>query len=244
MIDIKIEALGIDKARRLMTVAPKRLRSAITHWMMAEKKRYVGTKRYPLGKFGRKVAGLRKGAGAPSEFRRPGKWGSNVAGAFRGFFITAKEGGSSMMTKWGPGLKKKTPFIQGLHRLDQSTSGKVVESASGMAIPVYRNLIKRNIPIGQKAGKNIALEHMFKNMNYTVIRKGENTYYVDSDDRDKRGKLRKSALLFVKKREVSLTPKFDFEGGFKADESNAIKRSENEVKRTIRALEMGYLSFK
>lgn len=240
MVTIEAQIQDMDKLNAYFAAAPIQIRRAMTTWMMSEKKKYVGT-RGKYGIFKKQLLRLSRSAGAPTPFKRGGKWGANAAGAFSGYFVTDKEGGSNQMTKWGLGLNKVNPFIMGLQKMDVSSPDRTITSGKWMAIPVYKNLQK----VGIRPGKT-ALDQARAQFEMVAIKKGDTLLWFASlgKKREQRGRFNKSQLMFVGKKAIRVKVHFDFERQYKAQEGAAINRLEKIVNRRIRDMEIGKVEIK
>jgi hypothetical protein len=253
--------IGSDKIRAALLAFPDTMKTQYAHWLYSVRKSYLGTRSGSRGKFRRDLAKLRRGAGAPPEFARAGNWPNNAINAFRGKVERGLAKKGQMMATTSSGAQvdlgegrlimgpngKDSPFMAGLYAMDISTPQVSIKSSSNMVFPVYRNLRKRGRLVGPMHvnRKNEALKKTIDDDQTFSITKGGKTFIFDAMDRNKRGpnggKLRRSALLFILKRDFKMPKKFDFINQFNTLKPQYINRADSMLKRAVRAIERGYL---
>lgn len=246
MISLEAKISGNDKIRAAMMAFPTTMHDQYVKWLYSVRKSYIGTRTGKMGKFRRDLARLKRGAGAPSEFARSGNWPKNVTNAFKGSVNRGSTDWSTSRLAMGTGYGNN-PFLSGLYGMDVSTAQMNVKSGSNMVFPVYKNLRKRGRLVGPMHvnRKNQALKETLDNDQTFSIKRGSATLIFDAMDRNKRGpnagKLRRSALLFVLKREFKMPKKFDYINQFNTLKPMYINRADGMLKRAVRAIEKGYL---
>lgn len=246
MIAIQAKLTGDKKTEQLVATWPKAFQITLRRWMYAERRKYVGNKTKE-GKFRRQLMRLRKGAGAPSLFRRAGNWARNVIRGFKGFF---RQFGQSLNMTMTMGRKGTNNFMRGLQMMDISYSGsRNISSSNYMTLPVYANLRKRGINPSEfykskSSPKNQAYSIMRGN-NIFARKVGDTIYWFDEDLKYKSGKRKgqpkRSALVFIGKKMIKIKPKFDFVRQWEGRKSQIIKDGEGRINRTVRALNKGYM---
>jgi len=225
---------GAEEVKKLYAIAPKAFLNTIKRWFYSERKKYVGNRKMN-GIFRRQLMGLRHAGEGP--FERPWKWPKNVVNAISGVVTGIDNMGSIMLTMGGLSDSK---FIQGMAMMDVGYSGpRVISSSSNMTIPVYKNLaklgIRRDWALNQKmffGGRDGGL-FAKRTANGTIL-------YFNASDRYKtgarKGALKRSALLFIGKKQIKLNPKFDFVNQWETRIPAAVSRGQTLIDRTVRAL--------
>jgi len=245
MISLEINKAQQDKIAKMIESCPKAMKNAVQHWMYSERKRFIGSKSSPMGKF-RKVLSripLSRGTGP---FTRTGFWPKNVVNAFSGR-LSGKESIGTMTMKMGldPNEKHRGDFTTGLSLL---STGWTSSSANAMPLPVYRNLKNSSFEGGIKGGYYKAFQRMAAaGMLYARKMANGTVLWFDKNKMAKRGGgvaggFKRNALMFVGKRTVTIKKKFDFYGEWAPLKAGAPKRLQMLLLRQVRALEKGYSS--
>lgn len=237
-MSIDAEILGDEKIARMMQAAPKQVTRTLVSWLRAERTRYVGNKR-KFGKFRNQIKRLRLGKDSKAPFKREsGTWQERLAKGFTGHVFGVSRIATLGM-RAGIGLKRKTGFLDGLEKLDKGYTGsRTISSGKNMTIPAYSNLKKAGL-----AKRDF--EYLVDSGRVFPVKKNGITLWFDDSQRAKgganKGGLKKSALLFIGKRSVTLRPKFEFAKQWARDKANVIKRGKSRIARTIRAINKGYM---
>lgn len=241
MIYIDGEKIGNEKeVRQLLAGAPGAFRNAFRILLYQERKRYIGNKKKD-GKFRKQL--LRKRLNGRGPFGRKGTWPKNVAKAFKGYVFNKKTL-DNMTLRMGAGLNNPSKFMLGLRKMDEAYKGsRSITSSKQMPIPLYRNIKKVYSGDASTVFKNLSKAGKLQPVNI-----GNRTFWFHKDlkyktrgkgDRSKRGKFKKSALMFIGAREVKIKPQFNFEGMLEAEKPKIVNRARRAVKQTVRRLNRG-----
>ncbi len=241
MISLSPSLIGHKKIQDMLGYAPVRLLITLRGWLAAERNRYVGNSSGKDGLFRRQIKALKRGKNATNEFRRNGKWLDMVAKAFKGYIIN-KNSIDNLTLRMGAGLLDRSKFMRGMAMMDASYTGSgIIASKKYMALPVYKNL--------QKLGINDNFRKHFVNLFKTELTpiKGKNDtiLWFEKDmtykrKREGQGQFKRSALLFIGKKQVKLRKHFDFSKQFYGQADAIRRRGITALNRTIDAMNRGY----
>lgn len=249
MITIEPKITGANTVESMFKDAPVRFLITARKWLYAERNRYLGSSKRD-GKFRAQIKKLKLGDGAPSPFNRSGKWGESLARSFKGYVLD-KNNPDRIRLRLGTGLRNPSEFLQGIAMMEESATNRRIASTRFMTIPAYRNLKRFGLGIKGNADDvfNKAKE---QGINMVPVRAGNGSIlWFDESKRKRRatksgaaGAFPKSALLFVGKKGVKLSQKFNFIKQFYDQKPFMVKRFEARINRAIRDMKMGYVGKK
>jgi len=237
LLGFEAKKYSLDKIKQMYAAAPGAFYKAIRHRMYSERKRYIGNRSSPEGRFRREL--LNKRHSGTGIFARKGKWPVNVARAAKGY-LSGAESINNMFMRMGVGLKKQSGFTRGLALMDAAYLGSRTIHGGGkqMPIPVYKNLLKV-----QPTEPSTAFRKLSAAGRLIPINKCNKTLWFLRDGigkhKEQRGRFKPSALLFVGTRSVTIKPQFNFGGMFRAEMPAIINRAQNEIDGTVRRLMRG-----
>lgn len=250
-LNLETRIFNNDKIVKAMDLWPKAMRRGFIRFLYSTRKDYIGTKSGSHdGLFRRKHLRLKtsKGSGIFSQPSRP--WSNNVIHAYKGTVDRSLEAMEELKLLMGTGGRSESKFIQGLYGMEKSTPSVNMSSSKGFVFPAYKNLQKRgrNIyPLHEKR-RNKLLDKAIQDDSLVWKKKGDTTYVFDEMDKyksgEKKGRFKKSALLFVLKKRYNLPKKIDFFGLFGTQHGRTLKRLDSIIKRQIRGIERGYIEAK
>jgi hypothetical protein len=246
MMEISLDIKNKNMVSEMLRKAPKRILIGISKWLYGERNRYVGNQRRD-GKFRQQFRRLKAGAGAWSSFSRPGTWSKNIVKSFKGYVLD-KDNPYKIRLRMGFGLRNPSEFVQGLRMMEESATNRSIASSKFMTIPAYRNLNKYGLGIHRKA-ENAFTKAREQGIKLIPIRGGYGSLlWFDASQKRKRatssgasGGFKRSALLFVGRKGIKLSPKFNFKKQFYGQKAAMILRGQKKLNREIRDFELGYV---
>ncbi len=241
MISIELNKQKLDNVQKMIELTPLIMRSVVRHWMYSERKKFIGSKDSPMGKFRKTLRSIQLSRGT-KEFTRTGKWPENVVKSFKGY-LSGKENIDTMQMRMGIGLEHPNKFTKGMSALDASVGGATFSSSNAMPLPVYRNLKKYGTGGYYKLFQRMVSEGKLfarKMANGTVLWFDKSQIVSRTTANQQAGDFKRSALMFLGKRTVKVKPKFDYYGQWQPQRAGTMNRLKTLMNRELRALNLGY----
>lgn len=235
---------GSENVQRMFKRFPTLLRYATRKRFMAERKRYVGTRRH-LGMIDKKIRRLKLSKGARSPFSRTGKWSNSFSKGFVGVVSNQGdlEGMRLDMGTWVRGSSKHSEIASKFEEGSGVPSRTVSRGGRDLIIPAYRNLAKRGI----EGDYNENFHRLINSGRLNSIQGKKARLYFSADKGSKikrgarKGMYKKGYLLYIGKKSIRFQKRIDFVGMVSDDFPSIVGRFRREVGRLMRGVERGYI---
>jgi hypothetical protein len=236
MISLSTSLNGHVNLQNMLTEAPNRFLITMRVWLAKERDRYVGNNSGKDGSFRRQIKALKRGEGAYKGMERSGKWPGKLAKSFKGYILNRNDL-NNLTLRMGAGLRNTSVFMKGMAMEDAVKGGGTITSSKFMTLPIYRNLKKLGITTGN------AFSDFPQGQLIPVMKNGTVLWFDKSQmyKRQREGNVfKKSALLFIGKKQVKLKQKFDFVNQFYGMADQIRRRGMTALNRAVRNLNEGY----
>jgi hypothetical protein len=231
---------GRANSQNMLTEAPQRFLITMRAWLAKERNRYVGNNSGKDGTFRKQIMRLKRSEGASDSFRRGGKWPEKLARSFKGY-IYNKTNLNDLTLKMGAGLRDASKFMQGMAMMDATKGGGTISSSKFMALPVYKNLQK----LGIEKGLSKAFGDFPQGQLVPLMAKSGTLLWFDKAQMYKRQRggnpFKKSALMFIGKKQVKIKQHFDFSKQFYSGADAIRRRGMTALNWAVRDLNEGYV---
>lgn len=211
--------------RAMFAVAPEQYRRSLLHWMIIERRRFVGDKKRD-GSFRKSILN-KKLAG------RSGNWPLNIARGFKGY-ITGERDLSTMKMEMGYGIHKATPFKEGIAQMEETHTVSMKDDF--LIVPIWENIKQRYGTVENQHKKFLSLlqgSEADANFGLEMIRKRGMMFFFDKRSAYGGGE---SKLLWIGVRQARVKKQLNFYGSWGRIVPSALNRGQDFIDRTTERL--------